>query len=144
MFLYLSILIIACFSSNSCVGITKSDPKKEVALCNNENERWPVEKANQWYNNQPWPVGINYVTSSAVNQIEMWQEDTFDPQTIDKELGWAEDLGFNTVRIFLHDLLWDADSLGYTKRIYTVLDICQKHKMKALVTFFTNGGKGKG
>lgn len=141
MFSYLCILIITCLSNNSCVGIDKPDPEQETALCK-KNMRWSEGKANQWYNSQPWPVGINYVTSSAVNQIEMWQEDTFDPQTIDKELGWAEDLGFNTVRIFLHDLLWEADSLGYAKRIYTVLDICQKYEMRALVTFYTNGGKG--
>ena len=104
--------------------------------------RWSVEKANQWYQAQPWPVGCNYIPSTAVNQIETWQAESFDPQTIDRELGWAEDLGFNTVRIFLHDLVWEADPAGFKDRLGQFLDICQKHHIRAMVTFFTNGCYG--
>ena len=104
--------------------------------------RWSVEKANQWYQAQPWPVGCNYIPSTAVNQLETWQADSFDPQTIDRELGWAESLGFNTVRIFLHDLVWEADPAGFKGRLGQSLDICQKHHMRAMVTFFTNGCYG--
>lgn len=43
------------------------------------------------------------------NQFEMWQEETFDPKTMELELGRAGELGFNTVRIFLHDMVWEAD-----------------------------------
>lgn len=86
-------------------------------------------------------MGINYVTATAVNQIDMWQEETFDPETMDLELGRAEGLGFNTTRIFLHDLVWEADPAGFKQRLDTFLGICQKHGMRAIVTFFTNGGR---
>lgn len=102
--------------------------------------RWSEERANAWYAAQKWPVGFNYVCATAINQIEMWQAQTFDPKTMDVELGRAETLGFNTVRIFLHDIVWEADPKGFKERLNTFLDICQKHGMKAIVTFFTNGG----
>ncbi|TYR38465.1 cellulase family glycosylhydrolase [Sphingobacterium phlebotomi] len=104
-------------------------------------ERWSEEKANEWYDAQEWPVGMNYVTSTAINQFEMWQDETFDPETIDRELGWAEGLGFNAVRIFLHDMVWEADPEGFKKRLEQFLEICDKYKMKAIITFFTNGGR---
>ena len=63
---------------------------------------------------QPWLVGANYVPASAINQLEMWQADTFDPSAIDTELGWAAGLGINTMRVFLHDLLWQQDAEGFT------------------------------
>lgn len=105
-------------------------------------ERWSVERANQWYAKYPWICGCNYVPSTAVNQLEMWQADTFDPKTIDHELGMAESIGLNTVRIFLHDQAWVQDPDGFKKRLSEFLDICQKHHIWALVTFFTNGGRG--
>ena len=48
--------------------------------------RWPEAKANAWYATQPWLVGSNYIPATAINQLEMWQEATFDPVQIDKEL----------------------------------------------------------
>ena len=65
--------------------------------------RWSEAKAQQWYAAQPWLVGANFIPADAINQLEMWQADTFDPQEIDRELGWAEGLGMNTMRVFLHD-----------------------------------------
>ncbi len=104
--------------------------------------RWSVERAKTWYSAQPWPVGCNYIPSSAVNQIETWQADSFDRKTIDGELGWAESLGFNTVRIFLHDLVWESDPPAFKRRLGEFLDLCQKHHQRAIVTFFTNGCYG--
>ena len=60
------------------------------------NSRWTEEKIQEWYDNQPWLVGCNYIPATAINQIEMWSTDTFDPEQIDKELSWAHELGFNT------------------------------------------------
>jgi hypothetical protein len=57
-------------------------------------ERWTREQANEWYGTQPWLVGCNFLPSTAINQLEMWQAETFDPETIDRELGWAESIGF--------------------------------------------------
>ena len=103
--------------------------------------RWSEEKANQWYYSQDWPVGCDYIVSNAINQIDMWQESTFSPDLIDRELAMAEELGFNTVRLFLHDLVYEADPKGLKTRISEVLDICGNHGIKVVMTFFTNGGK---
>lgn len=64
--------------------------------------RWSEDKANDWYEKQGWLVGANFVPSTAQNQIEMWQESTFDPITINRELGYAEKIGMNSMRVFLH------------------------------------------
>ena len=88
-----------------------------VVLCTtavfSQTTRWSEQKANDWYAQQPWLVGSNYVPKSAINELEMWQDATFDPTQIDKELGWAEAMGMNTMRVFLHDLLWQQDAPGF-------------------------------
>ena len=66
----------------------------------------------------------------------MWQADTFDPQEIDKELGWAEGLGMNTMRVFLHDLLWQQDSGGFQKRLDTFLGIASRHHIRPVLVLF--------
>src|SRR4051795_7462403 len=90
-------------------------------------EQWSREKANSWYRNLPWLVGCNYIPSTAINQLEMWQADTFDLPTIDRELGWAHDLGFNSVRVFLHHLLWQDDRDGLVRRMGQFLDVADRH-----------------
>lgn len=98
--------------------------------------RWPAEKANAWYAEQPWLVGCNFTPSTAINQLEMWQAETFDPETIDRELGWAAGIGMNTVRVFLHDLLWEQDSEGLLKRMEQFLTIADKHDIRPLFVLF--------
>ena len=95
-------------------------------------ERWSKEKASAWYKEQPWLVGCNFIPSTAINQLEMWQADTFDTKTIDRELGWAQDLGFTSLRVFLHDLPWKQDAKGFAQRIDTFLDIADKHKIRVM------------
>jgi hypothetical protein len=97
---------------------------------------WPVEKAAAWGQEHPWLVGCNYAPSSAINQLEMWQADTFDPETIDRELGWAESLGFNSLRVFLHHIPWEQDSEGFLKRIDTFLEIADRHKIGVMLVIF--------
>src|SRR3981081_1457366 len=62
-------------------------------------QQWRAATARDWYSEQGWLVGSNYIPAPAINQLEMWQADTFDPQRIDLELGWAEGLGMNTMRV---------------------------------------------
>ena len=81
------------------------------------SNRWSVEKANTWWENIGWLSGCNFQPSTAINQLEMWQEDTFDPETIDLELGMAEELGFNMMRVYLHSYAWKQDPEGFKKRI---------------------------
>jgi hypothetical protein len=101
-----------------------------------QTARWSEQKANAWYAEQPWLVGSNYVPKSAINQLEMWQEATFDPAQIDKELGWAEAMGMNTMRVFLHDLLWQQDAPGFRKRIDQFLTIAARHHIRPLLVIF--------
>ena len=103
--------------------------------------RWSTEKAEKWAEDKGWIVGCDYVTATAINQIEMWQEESFDPQTIDRELALAESLGFNTVRVFFSNLVYTADPKGFKKRFSLFLDICDRHGIRVLPTFWTNGGK---
>ena len=98
--------------------------------------RWSVEKANAWYAKQPWLVGCNYIPANAINQIEMWQASTFDPKTIDKEMALAKSIGFNTLRVYLHDVVWGADEQGLYKRMDRFLNICKKHGIRPMFVFF--------
>ena len=109
--------------------ITLATPQAETA-------RWPAEKANAWYAKQPWLVGSNYTPASAINELEMWQADTFDAAAIDKELGWAEGLGMTTMRVFLHDLPWQQDAAAFRARIDRFLDIASKHHIRPLFVLF--------
>ncbi|MBV8402779.1 MAG: cellulase family glycosylhydrolase [Gammaproteobacteria bacterium] len=99
-------------------------------------ERWSQQQAADWYGRQPWILGANYIPASAINQLEMWQAETFDPQRIDLELGWAEAIGMNTMRVFLHDLLWRQDAPGLTHRLDTFLAIAARHHMRILLVLF--------
>ncbi len=107
-----------------------------ISLFSQTSGRWPVEKANTWYAQQPWLVGANFVPSDAINQIEMWQADSFNPALIDKELGYAEAIGMNCMRVFLHDLVFQQDPKGYLKRIEQFLQIADKHHIKIMLVFF--------
>ncbi|GAA4395135.1 hypothetical protein GCM10023187_01680 [Nibrella viscosa] len=98
--------------------------------------RWSRSKANSWYRHQPWLFGPNYVPANAINQLEMFQPETFDPATIDKELGWAEAMGINTLRVFLHDLLWERDETAFKRNLDTFLAICDKHHIRPMLVLF--------
>ncbi len=111
-----------------------------VGLCASivsaQTTRWPEQKANAWYGQQPWLVGSNYVPRPAINQLEMWQEATFNPTEIDTELSWAEAMGMNTMRVFLHDLLWQQDAAGFQKRIDRFLTIASRHHIRPMFVLF--------
>ncbi|TDG37270.1 1,4-beta-xylanase [Pedobacter changchengzhani] len=97
---------------------------------------WSIEKANAWYKQHPWMSGADFLPSTAINQLEMWQAATFDAPTIDKELGWAESIGFNTMRVYLHSIAWKEDPSGFKKRMDQYLTIANKHKIKTIFVFF--------
>ena len=99
-------------------------------------ERWSLERSTIWGEEVGWLVGCNFTPSTAGNQLEMWQPETFDPETINRELGWAADLGMNAIRVYLHDLLFEADSKGFLNRIDQVLEIADKHKIGMIPVLF--------
>jgi len=98
--------------------------------------RWSSKKAWGWYTAQPWIVGCNFIPSTAGNQMEMWQEESFDIETIGRELGWAGDLGFNTVRVYIHDLVWQADPEGLRERVDLFLDSAARNGIRPIFVFF--------
>lgn len=97
---------------------------------------WTPAQAWEWYRRQPWLVGCNFIPSTAINQLEMWQMETFDPETIDFELGLAASLGFNTARVYLHDLLWDNSPDGFSVRIDQFLGIAARHHIRPIFVIF--------
>src|SRR5438067_7352080 len=121
-FVFITAVLIAIGLSNSVVRAQTS--------------RWPEQKANIWYAQQPWLVGSNYVPKSAINQLEMWQEASFDPAQIETEFAWAEAMGMNTMRVFLHDLLWQQDAPGFKKRLDQFLTIAARHHIRPLLVLF--------
>ncbi len=101
-----------------------------------EQGRWSAERANKWHADQPWMTGANFVPSTASSQLEMWQAATFDPEAIDRELGWAAGIGFNVIRVFLHDMAWKADPAGFEQRLDRYLSIADKHGIRTLFVLF--------
>jgi len=98
--------------------------------------QWSAEQATRWYARQPWFVGCNFIPSTACNQLEMWQGETFDPVTIDRELGWASAVGMNVVRVFLHDIAWQVDPAGFRERVRTFLRIAARHGIRTAFVLF--------
>ncbi|MFL5738748.1 MAG: cellulase family glycosylhydrolase [Flavisolibacter sp.] len=98
--------------------------------------RWPQSKSQEWLDRNGWIVGCNYIPSNAINQLEMWQQESFSPELIDRELSLASDLGFNTVRVFLHQLPWEQNAEGFLARIDQFLEIAYSHGIKTMLVLF--------
>ncbi len=101
-----------------------------------ERTVWSKEKANAWYAKLPWMAGADFLPSTAINQLEMWQAESFDSVTIDRELGFAQGIGMNVMRVYLHHLVWQADQAGFKKRMNTYLSIAGKHGITTIFVFF--------
>ncbi len=129
-----SILFLLLFFSVQLDAQKKE--QKQTVVAQVPGKVWSVEKANEWYNQHKWINGADFLPSTAINQLEMWQAETFDPVTIDRELGWAEDIGFNTMRVYLHSVAWQQDAEGFKKRMDQFLTIADKHGIKPLFVFF--------
>lgn len=99
-------------------------------------EKWSVDRANEWYAEKRWPVGCNYVPSTAVNSTEMWQAESFDEATIRRELRWARDLGMNTVRVFLQYIVWEAEGDAFLNTFERFLSIAKENDMTVLPILF--------
>ncbi len=129
------ILLFAFFAFSCHQGPSSSGEKGDTVA--RQAGRWSADKADQWYQQQGgWLVGCNYTPAYAVNELEFWQAATFDTARIDKELEWAQGLGFNVVRVFLHNLLWKQDSTGFINRMEQFLTIAHRHGIGAMFVFF--------
>lgn len=114
---------------------SKDDVEPETIVAASRAQ-WTPEEANDWYQKQSWLVGANFLPSTAINQLEMWQAESFDTATINRELGWAASIGMNTVRVYLHDMVYQNDAEGFLSRIETFLKIAARHNIKPLFVLF--------
>jgi len=109
---------------------------QEKQVAKTSNVRWGVEKAQKWGTDNGWLRGSNFNPSTAINQLETWQAESFDTTTIDRELGWAQGIGMNVMRVYLHHLAWEIDKDGFKKRMDTYMTIANKHGIKTVFVFF--------
>lgn len=107
-----------------------------LALAAPARERWSEDKAWAWSRQTGWQAGANFLPSTAINQLEMFQADTFDLATIDRELGWAQELGFNSLRVYLHDQLWQQDAPGFLQRLDQFLGVADRHGIGVVLVLF--------
>ena len=107
-----------------------------INLCANAQTKWSADKANNWAKDQPWFIGCNYIPATAINELEMWQRETFDTVTIQNELALAHTTGFNIIRVFLHETVYRYDSVAFKKRIDVFLSIAERNKIKVMFVLF--------
>ena len=107
--------------------------EKTYTVTVNRAQRWSAARAREWGEEHGWLVGANYIPRYAINQLEHWQADTFDIDTIDEELGWAADLGMNVMRVYLHDLLYRKDSEGLLDRVGQYLTVSDSHDIATIL-----------
>jgi len=115
---------------SSTVFFAQEQPSSKI------REAWSVDKANKWYETKGWMRGCNFIPSTAINQLEMWQAETFDTVTINRELGWASSIGLNAMRVFLHHAAWQADVAGFKKRMNQYLTISNRHGIVTIFVLF--------
>lgn len=126
---------LVCFAA-LCLAVLWSCGGSSEESVPTPRARWTDAEAAAWFADQPWLVGANFVPSTAINQLEMWQTDTYDEDTIDRELGWGASLGFNTMRVFLHDLLWTEDPQAFLDRIDRFLSVADQHGIAVMLVLF--------
>lgn len=115
-------------SCNSNKGTTRlAAPEKKI---------WSIEQAMKWKDQNGWLRGSNFNPSTAINQLETWQSETFDTVTISRELGWASDIGLNCMRVYLHHVAWEVDKEGFKERMDEYLKIADRHGIKTIFVFF--------
>jgi Cellulase (glycosyl hydrolase family 5) len=135
--LALAALLPGAFACAPAIGGQASQPATAAITAQRAARTvWTPARARAWGDSTGWLAGSNFGPSTAINQLEMWQPATFDPQTIDRELGFAESLGFNTMRVFLHNLLWQQDSVGFLNRVDQFLTIADRHHIRPMLVLF--------
>ncbi|HEY9047496.1 MAG TPA: glycoside hydrolase family 2 TIM barrel-domain containing protein [Ohtaekwangia sp.] len=131
--LLLAAAFIACLVTSCKQKETTTDTTVPVPAV---REVWTKDQANEWYKQWGWLRGSDFIPSTAINQLEMWQAETFDTATINRELGWAESIGLNSMRVYLHHLAWQVDSTGFKDRVNQYLGIADKHHISTLFVLF--------
>lgn len=132
---HLFVLLLGVFLIYSC-GNSSSKRNNEAQDKPFAREVWTKEKANQWYSKFDWLRGANFNPSSAINQLETWQAESFDLETIERELGWASSIGMNSMRVYLHHLAWEQDPEAFKARMDQYLEVADRHGIVTMFVFF--------
>lgn len=127
--IYLLAISLALLSCNNSKDVKDSSSEVSRAV-------WSSEQANVWQHGTEWLRGANFIPSTAINQMEMWQKESFDPATIERELGYASEIGFNAMRVYLHHLAWQNDPEGFKSRVNHYLEIADGKGIITLFVFF--------
>jgi hypothetical protein len=127
--LLLAVIFTSCDKGKRSDAPPSTDTLKARAI-------WPQSQANEWYKQWGWLRGADFIPSTAINQLEMWQAETFDTLTINKELGWAESIGMNSMRVYLHHAAWEIDKQGFKDRVEQYLTIADRHGISTIFVFF--------
>lgn len=96
--------------------------------------QWTPEEAWDWQERHGWLVGFNYLPRTAGNWLDMWQDGDFAPEIIDQELGWAREMGYNSLRTNLSFQVWQEDREGLLERLETFLSLCERHDLAVILT----------
>ncbi len=104
------------------------------------SNRWSEEKAQDWFNNHSWFMGFNYLPRTAINWIDLWQGSTFDEKTIEQELTWAAEIGYNTLRTNIPYTVWKDDRDGLVARINRFLQIASERDIHLMFCLFDDCG----
>ncbi len=131
-----SVIVLCIIVVFSSCKVQTSEQPREAAEIKNVRDVWTKEQANDWYTDTGWLCGADFIPSTAINQLEMWQAETFDTTTINRELGWAESIGMNSMRVYLHHLAWELDPEGFKNRMEQYLTIADRHDITTLFVFF--------
>jgi hypothetical protein len=120
----------------SCILALQIVPGTAQSGTETASGRWSQRQASDWYAQQPWLVGANFIPSNAINELEMFQAATFDPSANNHELKLAESIGMNTAWVFLQDQLWTQDPDGFKRRLNQFLDIAAAHHIRPIFVLF--------
>lgn len=101
-----------------------------------DSKRWTRERIWNWYQNQAWPCGFNYVPAHSISYTEMWMPYNFDARKIDRELARAKTDGFNCARVVLSFVVWEHDPQAFKNRLAQFLEVCAKNGISVMPALF--------
>jgi hypothetical protein len=81
-----------------------------------------------------WMHGVNYTPSYAATDVETWLE--YDPEVIDRELGYAERIGVNCLRVFLQSLVYEHAPDEFLQRFDHFVTTADRHGLKVMPILF--------
>lgn len=98
--------------------------------------QWTVEEANTWYRKYPWIRGTNFLPSNCSSRLDMWQSYHLKEhlECSDRELALAEQIGFNSVRLWLNfDVYYSEGKETFLDILEKYICLCAKHHQSVML-----------